>query len=82
MFGVYTRRSEEQQFLHPGFVRAVNDVGFDHQIVVEEVRRFVVIRLDAADTRGGTPEDYTEFFVSDIKQYMQLTQATGIQQNP
>lgn len=32
------------------------------------------------DVRGGTPEAYTEFFVSDIKQYTQLTSAAGIHQ--
>jgi tripartite-type tricarboxylate transporter receptor subunit TctC len=32
------------------------------------------------DVRGGSPEDYTKFFVADIKQYTQLTSATGIHQ--
>ena len=32
------------------------------------------------DVRGGTPEAYTDFFVADIKQYTQLTSATGIHQ--
>lgn len=32
------------------------------------------------DVRGGTPEAYTKFFVSDIDQYTQLTSATGIHQ--
>ena len=48
-------RAQEQQALDAGAVRGLDDVGLDHQVVVEEVGRIGVVGQDAADL--GRRED-------------------------
>ena len=51
--GVNATAAEEQEFLHadpPGFV---NDVGFDHHVLVDEFRRVGVVGVDATDLGSG-----------------------------
>jgi hypothetical protein len=51
--GVDATAAQEQEFLHanpPGFV---DDVGFDHQVLVDEFRRVGVVGVDAANLGGG-----------------------------
>jgi hypothetical protein len=45
-------RAEKQQLLDPAAPGAMDDVGLDRQIVVDELGRPAVVRLDAADRRG------------------------------
>ena len=47
--GIDAGGAEEEQLFHPGFVGAVDDVGFDHQVVVDEFSTIGVIGIDAAD---------------------------------
>jgi hypothetical protein len=39
--------------LHAGAVRAVNDVGLDQEVLVDELGAVLVVRLDTADPGGG-----------------------------
>ena len=46
-------RAQEHQPLHAGQVRAVDQVGLDHQVLVQEVGAVLVVGLDAADLGRG-----------------------------
>ena len=46
-------RAEEQQLLDAALPGGVDDVGLDHQVVVEELGRVGVVGEDAADLGGG-----------------------------
>ena len=48
-FGVDAAGTEEEQFLHARLPRLVDDVGFDHQVLVDELGRVGVVGVDATD---------------------------------
>ena len=56
-FGIDAGRAEEQQAFDAGLVGGVDDVGLDHQVVVEEIGRERVVGLDPADLCGGHDDD-------------------------
>ena len=45
--------TEEQETVDAGQMRGMNDVRFDHQIVVDEIGRERIVGVDAADLCGG-----------------------------
>src|SRR5579862_2446942 len=45
--------AQEEQFLHPGLIRGLDEVVLDLQVVQKELDGKVVVRLDAADRRRG-----------------------------
>ena len=45
--------AEEEKLLHAVGVGGVDDVGFDHQVLVDEFGRIGVVGVDAADLGGG-----------------------------
>ena len=51
--GVDAAGAEEEQLLHVVGVRGLDDVGFDHQVFVDELRRVGVVGVDAADLGSG-----------------------------
>ncbi len=53
MLGVDAARAEEQQLLHAAAPGGVDEVRLDQEVVAEELRRVVGVRLDAADLGGG-----------------------------
>jgi hypothetical protein len=46
-----------QEPLHPGQVGGVDDIGLDHQVFVDELRRIGVVGVDAADLGRGEDDD-------------------------
>jgi hypothetical protein len=59
--GVDAARAEEQQALDAIFVRGVDDVGLDRQVVADELGRVAVVGEDAADLGRGE-EDVVGLF--------------------
>ena len=47
------RRRQEQELVDAGAMRAGDHIGFDHEVVVQEIDRLRVVRDNAADARGG-----------------------------
>ena len=45
--------TQEQQALDTGAERFVDDVGFDHQVLVDEIRRECVIGMNTTDAGSG-----------------------------
>jgi len=52
-FGVDAAAAEEQEFLHAHAPGLMDDVGFDHHVLVDEFGRVGVVGVDAADLGGG-----------------------------
>ena len=49
--GIDAARSQEHQFFHPGAVGTMDDIRFDHHVVVDEVRGVGRVGENAADLR-------------------------------
>ena len=52
-FGVDATAAEEQELLHPDSPGFVDDIGFDHHILIDEFGRVGVVGVDTADLGGG-----------------------------
>ena len=50
---VDARRTQKQQPLHPGRMRGLDDIGLDHQVVVQKISRIGVVGVDAAHLGRG-----------------------------
>jgi len=62
MLRINAARPEEQELFHAMPVSRVEDVGFDHQILVDEVGAVGVVGVDAADPGGGGKDIFRLFF--------------------
>ena len=51
-FRIDAGRTDEHQLFDADLKRRVNDVRFDHQVFIDEVRRIGIVRQDAADLGG------------------------------
>ena len=51
--GVDAGGAEEQQLLHPMLMGGVDQVGLDHQVLVDEVGRIGIVGVDATDPGGA-----------------------------
>jgi hypothetical protein len=59
--GIDARAAEEQQFLHAGLMRAMDEIVLDLQILVKELRRVIVVGQNPSDLGGGH-EDVARVF--------------------
>ena len=66
-FGIDAGRAQKQKLLDRAIVRRADDVGLDHQIVIEEIDRIAVVGVNAANLCRGQKHHLRTFAGKPVK---------------